>query len=313
MCLVSRSFEFASYLPFDPTLAVTVAEFRQRIPAHLQGKGTPESQMKTIRNTFRKLTEQGHICRVEGGRAARFYKKPHLNSVDAKRLNNMATSGNRKSNIASLEKLSDFQLQERLVSLNHDVVLRLNDELIERISIIKDAILHKRKLVFSYVKGNRTPQERTVEPIGLIKNTRHTVLIAFNERGQKRVYTVMKMHNLFKSASKHFIYLPHDEALNILNSGIDEYYLTEHQELIELELRSKAVDRFSEEKPRFCDDWQFAFIDASYRRARVSFKRRLTVKFIEDLMSLGNYVKVLGSERLIVEIRNNQLDLDRVG
>jgi predicted DNA-binding transcriptional regulator YafY len=315
MCLISQSLDLISFISATKANdALSIAELALRLPERIRGKGTPDSQMRNIRNKLKPLVERGYICRVEGGRAAKFYKKPHLNTLDLKRLTQMSANEEGKASEVSSERLNDFDLQDRLVALGEDVVTRLDKRLVERIELIKDAIQHKRKLVFSYVKSKQGTSERIVEPIGLIKDGRHTVMIAFNKHGVKRVYTVMKMHKLFKKHdAKHFFPLSQSEAIEVLHSGIEEHFLTEYKEHIVLELFSKAVDLFSEEKPRFCEDWHFEYTDTSYRKARVRFKRRLSVKFIEDLLSLGRHVKVVGSEGLIQEIRKNQLDLERVG
>tara|TARA_R110001583_G_scaffold192895_1_gene360112 strand:- start:4791 stop:5762 length:972 start_codon:yes stop_codon:yes gene_type:complete len=323
MCLISQSLELATFISATTISdAISVAELNAKLPEHIRGKGTPESQMRNIRNKLKPLIDGGHICRVEGGRAARFYKKPHLNTLDLKRLTQLSANEDSRINKTSLERLNDYELQERLIGLGADVVDRLDKGLMERVSIIKDAIQHKRKLVFSYIKGRQGTSERIVEPVGIIKDGRHTVMIAFNKHGEKRAYTVMKMLELFKKHDeKHFRALSQSDAIGILQSGIEEHFLCnheehslcEHKEHIVLELYSKAVDIYREERPRFCEDWQFENTDSSFRKARVSFKRCLSVKFIEDLMSLGNHVKIISSPRLDHEIHENQLDINRVG
>tara|TARA_R110002124_G_scaffold167746_9_gene335236 strand:- start:295 stop:1242 length:948 start_codon:yes stop_codon:yes gene_type:complete len=315
MCLISQSLELATFISATTISdAISVAELNAKLPEHIRGKGTPESQMRNIRNKLKPLIDGGHICRVEGGRAARFYKKPHLNTLDLKRLTQLSANEDSRVSKASSERLNDFELQERLIGLSADVVDRLDKGLMERVNIIKDAIQHKRKLVFSYIKGKQGTSERIVEPIGIIKDGRHTVMIAFNKHGEKRAYTVMKMLDLCKKHDeKHFHILSQSDAIGILQSGIEEHFISDNKEHIVLELSSKAVDLYREERPRFCEDWQFENTDSSFRKARVSFKRCLSVKFIEDLMSLGHHVNIIGSERLIHEIRENQLDLNRVG
>ncbi|MEP1448942.1 MAG: WYL domain-containing protein [Paraglaciecola sp.] len=311
MCLFSPSFELARFITATTISdAISVEELFERLPIPLRGNGTPESEKRNLRNRLKPLFDDGHICRVEGGRAARFYKTPHFNTL----LTQLSAIEKGRVNKASSERLNDFELQERLIGLGANVVDRLDNGLMERVGIIKDAIQHKRKLVFSYVKSKQGKSERIVEPIGIIKDGRHTVMIAFNKHGSIRAYTVMKMLELFKKhGEKHFHPLSQSDAIAILQSGIEEHFLSEHKEHIVLELSSKAVDLYREERPRFCEDWQFENTDSSFRKARVTFKRRLSVKFIEDLMSLGHHVNIIGSERLINEIRENQLDFSRVG
>jgi predicted DNA-binding transcriptional regulator YafY len=314
MYLISQPFQLATFISATTAKdAISVAELAERLPESLQGKGTRDSRIRNIRNNLRPLIEKGYLGRVEGGRKTRFYKKPPLTEF-LKHLTQFSANEDGKAHRVTSERLNDIELQQRLIGLHKTVVNRLDTELIGRIREIKSAIQDKRKLTFAYNQGEQDVRERTVEPIGMIKDSRHTVMVAFNEHGEVEPFTVMRMFNLYKKYNeKHFHLLSQDEAITLLQSGIEEEFLDGDKELIVLELSSKAVDLYREERPRFCEDWRFEYTDLSAPKARVSFKRRLSVKFIADLMSLGNQVNILGSERLSHEIRKNQPDYNRVG
>lgn len=194
--------------------------------------------------------------------------------------------------------LSDNLLQKRL--LNYPGLNLLPDTLAkEKINLIFDALRHKKKLSFSFVKSNETKEEElTAEPIGLWDDHGIYKLITYQQIDRSiKIYHLNFMEDLYVSGQQ-LHRLSEQEIYHLLISCSQGERLTEEVEQIILQLHGNVALKFHGKQLIGATNTTFSWVDKSKYIAQVSFDCQICEKLVEQILSLGAHVNVIGSNAL---------------
>ncbi|GAA0305625.1 hypothetical protein GCM10009128_26240 [Psychrosphaera haliotis] len=304
--------EVALKLPRSARDAMSAKEMVTSFPSLTNSETSFDSRLRTMKNRLMQCVEHGSAM-VVNGRPMRFYcatdvqkKLKKISAIDADITRK--EGGSRSIN----SELSYGELKARVIGFSKSTPF--TNIIQPKFDLLRSAIKYKRKVTLEYAESlqlgsstKRKGQLITIEPVGLVKNRRVAYLIALSSCGSQVALQLSKItdcelvHN-----TPLFNKLTQDEAIAILNSGIEEGFLESEVESITMEVSNEALDLFLNEHPHGSSEWDFHFICEHQTKAMISFKKRITQAFVDELIQLGDDINVIESASLLKYLTNGQ-------
>jgi hypothetical protein len=199
----------------------------------------------------------------------------------------------------SLE-LTDEEVDERVINNCGYLGCKPIDHILEMVKEIRLALKYQRQLSFQYKHKGKANRSVTVNPLGVINNSGHYLLIAktknLNSNGVC-YFNLMKMSEIDCCEDRIFPQISIDEVKCILSEQSESYVLSEKVK-ITLKVRKSAYNFFVSN-----DYIGYSKVYLSHRNEKksegyVSFNHNISINFLRFILSYGSSIEVINNEQL---------------
>jgi hypothetical protein len=183
----------------------------------------------------------------------------------------------------SPNKLTDEQVAQRFIEMPSLFGLVPNDEIKEKVRIIKASLKAKQKLLLD---------GKEINPVGIINDGVYFSLVFKNANNQTVIYDLVDIHLLERTNSKLFHARDSIEALNILKRATRDKRVPglPENERITLHLHKEANCAMRSAKLEFAKDWHYEKIDE--HSGRVKFTHDISINLLNFLAQFGSAIDI---------------------